>query len=263
MYIISIITVVFNDKIGLERTIKSVLSQTYDSIEFIVIDGGSNDGSVDVIKKYEDKIDKWISEPDDGIYDAMNKGIKMATGEWLNFMNAGDVFTNPGILREVFNHDYPNEVEFLYSDYWKYFPNGNFMKHYDTDRGKGIVHHQSSIYKRSLHDIYGYYLTQRPYSVYDLLFFLSVPSKSFQKVSCEIAIVDAGGVTGHGMWVWEKSESARVLFGIKSFKSALITLLKIVIKNWLRNSIPLPIKNFIRKKIFSKKRINHQPLVNN
>ena len=89
---LSIITVNYNDAKGLERTIKSVISQTFHDYEFIIIDGGSTDGSVDVIKKYESHIDYWISEKDGGIYPGMNKGLRQAKGEYLNFMNGGDCY---------------------------------------------------------------------------------------------------------------------------------------------------------------------------
>lgn len=79
-------------KSNLEKTILSVLNQTYSNIEYIIIDGGSTDGTIDIIKRYDDKITYWQSEPDNGIYDAMNKGIQKANGEWINFMNAGDLF---------------------------------------------------------------------------------------------------------------------------------------------------------------------------
>jgi len=89
--LVSIITVVFNSEKYLENTILSVISQAYDNVEYIIIDGGSTDGTIDIIKKYEDKLDYWISESDDGIYDAMNKGIDLVTGEWVNFVNSSDV----------------------------------------------------------------------------------------------------------------------------------------------------------------------------
>ena len=105
---ISIVTVVFNDKKGLEKTIKNVSSQTYNNIEYIIIDGGSTDGTVDVIKKYESKISHWISEPDESHFDATNKGVDLATGQWINIMNAGDVFYSNDIVKEVFdNGTYP------------------------------------------------------------------------------------------------------------------------------------------------------------
>ena len=85
----SIITVNYNNRDGLRATIESVVNQTYRDYEFIVIDGGSTDGSTDVLKEFDDKITYWVSEPDKGIYNGMNKGIAKATGDYLNFMNSG------------------------------------------------------------------------------------------------------------------------------------------------------------------------------
>lgn len=97
----SIITINYNNKDGLERTINSVLGQTYIDFEYIIIDGGSTDGSVEVIKKYAAQIDYWVSEPDKGIYNAMNKGIGKATGDYLNFMNSGDTFHTSSVLEDI------------------------------------------------------------------------------------------------------------------------------------------------------------------
>ena len=87
---LSIITINRNNAAGLRRTIESVVSQTYTEFEYIIIDGASTDESVDVIKEYADKITFWVSEPDNGIYNAMNKGILKAKGEYLLFLNSGD-----------------------------------------------------------------------------------------------------------------------------------------------------------------------------
>lgn len=97
----SIITINYNNADGLRRTIESVVNQTYKDIEYIIIDGGSTDGSVDVIKEYGSQIDYWVSEPDKGIYNAMNKGILQAHGEYLNFMNSGDCFYDCHRLQKV------------------------------------------------------------------------------------------------------------------------------------------------------------------
>ena len=94
----SIITINYNDKEGLSRTIKSAINQTSKDFEYIVIDGGSTDGSVDIIKQNADHINYWVSEKDKGVYNAMNKGIAQAKGDYLVFMNAGDCFHTPDIL---------------------------------------------------------------------------------------------------------------------------------------------------------------------
>jgi glycosyltransferase involved in cell wall biosynthesis len=107
----SIITVNYNNKEGLLKTIESVVSQTFHDFEYIVIDGGSTDGSVEILKEYDEKIDYWISEPDGGIYQGMNKGIAKATGEYLNFMNSGDCFYSNDILKKV--SDYKSNSDFI------------------------------------------------------------------------------------------------------------------------------------------------------
>lgn len=95
---ISVITVCYNAAATLEKTILSVLDQTYSNIEYIIVDGKSTDGSVDIIKKYADRLAYWVSEPDKGVYDAMNKGIMVATGDYTIFMNSGDYFYNNEVI---------------------------------------------------------------------------------------------------------------------------------------------------------------------
>ncbi len=95
--LITIITVVFNGEKYLEETIQSIINQTYPNIEYIIIDGGSTDGTIDIIKKYENYIDYWVSENDNGIYDAMNKGLKLALGEFVGILNADDYYEEDAI----------------------------------------------------------------------------------------------------------------------------------------------------------------------
>lgn len=111
MPLFSVITVCYNAVNVLESTINSILLQNYKNIEYIIIDGGSSDGTLDIIRKYEDRIHYWISEPDNGIYDAMNKGIRLAGGRWINFMNAGDrlLYLNHRDFYR-FNHTFTNYV---------------------------------------------------------------------------------------------------------------------------------------------------------
>lgn len=98
---LSIITINFNNRDGLRKTIESVVNQTWQEFEYIIIDGGSTDGSVEVIKEYADHIDYWVSEPDKGIYDAMNKGIDQAKGEYCLFMNSADTFNNNEVIEHA------------------------------------------------------------------------------------------------------------------------------------------------------------------
>jgi len=99
--LITVVTVVYNGDKYLEKTIESVLGQTYPNFEYIIIDGGSSDRTLEIIQKYNDKIDYWVSEPDNGIYEAMNKGLSLAAGSWINFMNAGDSFYSFDTLKKI------------------------------------------------------------------------------------------------------------------------------------------------------------------
>lgn len=126
---ISVITINFNDHIGLERTILSVVSQTYANFEYIVIDGGSSDGSKKVIEQYQDKITHWVSEPDKGIYHAMNKGVKQAKGEYCLFMNSRDFLCTPHTLEAA-----AKEIKKVGTD----FCTGNLIC-YKKDKVCGVI----------------------------------------------------------------------------------------------------------------------------
>jgi glycosyltransferase involved in cell wall biosynthesis len=112
----SIITVVYNRKATIERTVQSVLEQDYPNIEYIVIDGGSTDGSVDVVNKYSASIDVFISEPDGGMYDALNKGIRLATGDVIGILHSDDVFANANIVTLIANHFLQSNIDGMYAD---------------------------------------------------------------------------------------------------------------------------------------------------
>ena len=107
--LISIITVVYNGEKYFEQTILSVINQTYKNIEYIIIDGGSTDGSIDIIRKYEDNISYWVSESDNGLYDAMNKGIKIAKGELIGMINSDDWYEQDAL--EIMANAYRNNPE--------------------------------------------------------------------------------------------------------------------------------------------------------
>lgn len=222
---ITVVTVCYNAAETIEKTILSVVGQTYNNIEYLIIDGGSKDDTLAIIKKYESNISKWISEPDKGIYDAMNKAIKMATGEWINFMNAGDCFATNDVLEKIFNDEIPNNVKFLYSDNYYIDPDGRktFAKH---DHTIPSILHQSSIYRKELHYEYGFYAVTPKIIISDLLFFCMIPSEYFQKVDTIISINSVDGVSGSALWCGTQRLCAMVVFRKLSFGGMLIKYVK-------------------------------------
>lgn len=192
----SIITVNYNNCEGLRKTIESVVNQTYKDFEYIIIDGGSTDGSVDVIREYAGRIDYWVSEPDKGIYNAMNKGILKATGEYLNFMNSGDCF-------------YDNEVLNDFSKYGEDVVLGKYKKEscefglghvYDDvtmiDLCKGSFNHQSAFMRRILFENNLY--DEHYKIVSDWKFFIDVlifKNCSFRNVNRIVVSYDMTGIS--------------------------------------------------------------------
>ncbi|WP_439483337.1 glycosyltransferase family 2 protein [Cyclobacterium plantarum] len=153
---LTIITINFNNASGLRQTIESVINQNFKSYEYIIIDGGSTDGSVDIIKEYAGKISYWISEPDKGIYNAMNKGVLKAKGEYLQFLNSGDCLVNENILKKVFLTK--NTEDILYGNANNVFEDGTLgvriaAKEEDITLAYLIkfgLSHQASFFRRSL-----------------------------------------------------------------------------------------------------------------
>lgn len=158
--VLSIITINRNDAEGIKKTIESVVSQEFADYEYIVIDGASSDNSVEIIKENEKYIDCWISEKDTGIYNAMNKGIKLAKGEYVYFLNSGDVFYNTSVLAEIFNVE--QNADFLYGGIcikfrmmkFKMLPPKKMSLYYFIYNG---LYHQSTFTKRDLFDELGLY----------------------------------------------------------------------------------------------------------
>lgn len=158
--LVTIITVVLNGESFIEETILSVTNQTYKNIEYIIIDGGSQDGTIEIIKKHEAEIAYWISEPDSGIYDAMNKGIKAAHGEWFNFLNAGDSFIDNKLLEMIFSvqlKDYTllyGDVRVLKKSGYSHYHKASILKD-DMSIIKGMtVCHQAIFYHKQIMELY-------------------------------------------------------------------------------------------------------------
>jgi len=162
---ISVITVCRNAENVIEETMQSVLSQTYSDVEYIIVDGGSTDKTLSIIEKYRDKIAFWVSEPDNGIYDAMNKGIKAATGDVLNFLNAGDVFYDSNVLKKVANTFIESNPDVLYSEVIYFNPETNRIFHskfHDIDNMSvwyDCICHQGIFYRAKSFETCGNYRT--------------------------------------------------------------------------------------------------------
>lgn len=153
---LSVITINFNNSAGLQKTLQSVVKQTYTNLEYILIDGGSSDSSVDIIKQHESSIHYWVSEPDKGIYNAMNKGIAQATGEYCLFLNSGDVLVANDVLTKVFSNQIDDEI--IYGDIYFGKRKVSFPENLDLEYFvKSSLGHPSTFIKRELFSKIGYY----------------------------------------------------------------------------------------------------------
>ena len=153
---LSIITVVYNRVNTIEQLISSVLNQTYENIEFIIVDGASTDGTVDIIKKYEGKISKWISEPDTGIYNAMNKGIDMATGDYVEIIGSDDALIGEDVISNIIPY-FESKPDILSANEYILYPDVNRQQAYLNNDARdpknykgGMVGHAAMFVKRSL-----------------------------------------------------------------------------------------------------------------
>ena len=202
---VSVITINYNNCLGLQHTIESVVNQTYKNFEYIVIDGGSTDGSIDVIKKYADRIDYWQSEPDKGIYNAMNKGVVQANGEYCIFMNAGDLFIDNNVLNEVYHQLDGTDIVYGNTEYTtgenreskNEPPNFRFLY-------VSSFSHQSTFIRTKL-------LKLTPYDeslkiVADWKFFLQsliMENRTFKSIDVKISLYDVTGISSTNKSLYE------------------------------------------------------------
>jgi glycosyltransferase involved in cell wall biosynthesis len=161
---ISIITVCYNSAATLEKTILSVAEQTYDTIEYIIVDGSSNDKTHDVIKKHEDKISKWISEPDKGLYDAMNKGISMASGDLIGILNSDDTFNSDMVVEQIASFHLQNTIDASIGNIVQHQESGKIIRLYSSKYWNPekltigfMPPHPSIFFKRELFNKFGNY----------------------------------------------------------------------------------------------------------
>ncbi len=195
--LISVVTVVFNDAANLQRTIDSIASQTYKNIEHIVIDGGSTDGTLDIIKR-NSSIDYWVSEKDSGIYDAMNKGIRHASGFWINFMNSGDIFFERETVESVFFNAEVRASDLIYGDVeveYKAFKKIKKSGPVSLLKAGMQFSHQSLFSRRSILEMLQFDLSYRTAADYNFIFLCWVKGCKFGSVNFVISSVSSGGVS--------------------------------------------------------------------
>ncbi|NIJ44316.1 glycosyltransferase involved in cell wall biosynthesis [Wenyingzhuangia heitensis] len=161
---ISIITVCYNSEATIEKTLKSVESQSYPNVEYIVVDGNSKDNTVQLIQQYNSIITKWVSEPDKGLYDAMNKGIEMATGDLVGILNSDDTFYDEMVLQQVANFHKQNNIQASVGNITQHNEEGKTVRKYSAANWNPeklrigfMPAHPALFIKRELFDKYGKY----------------------------------------------------------------------------------------------------------
>lgn len=208
---ISIITVCYNAEKTIEQTIYSVISQKYNNIEYIIIDGNSKDGTIDIIKKYDSKIYKWISEDDTGIYNAMNKGIDIATGEYIQFLNADDALIDNLIIDKVVcsikKANYPDILSApVYSVDEKKILQGLFYNTMDVNEIKKgrIIPHQGIFVKSNLMKEYKFNENNKIVSDFEFILKSALNNKRFYFVKYPVVFFSNEGLSANNEKLREK-----------------------------------------------------------
>lgn len=221
--LLSIITINRNNAAGLEKTMQSVANQTFSEFEYIVIDGASTDGSVEVIKNLETRFThlKWVSEPDKGIYNAMNKGLRMASGDYIQILNSGDCLASREVTEQMLAAlEKAGNPSILYGNMVKCFPDGRSM----VDRGfagqeismmgmySGTLNHDPAYVRRDLFEKYGYY-DESLKIVSDWKWYLQaiiLGGEKPQYVDLDVTLFDMTGISETNKEL-DKAERKRVL----------------------------------------------------
>ena len=223
---LSIIVVTYNASFDLERTLTSVFEQTFSDYEVVIIDGKSTDNTLEIVKKFEDKIDYWISEKDEGIYDAMNKGIEAARGEYLQFLNAGDYLIDPDVLSQIFC-DYSHHPTLIYGDINILHTNGRITRQKASNftldellaRGTSVLCHQAMFVLRESAPFYEtkYKFKGELNWYFDLV---ELSGFTFKKKNT-ITVTYALGGWGHKHFIRNRFDWLRLLYhryGIKTMR---------------------------------------------
>ena len=239
---LSIVTINRNNAEGLRKTIESVLSQTYREIEYIIIDGGSKDGTIDIIKKYEANITKWVTEQDKGIYDAMNKGITMATGDVIGLLNSDDKYANNKVLEKIAKTVSENKCDgihgnLLYMDQETISkPKRKWITKSTNIKAGNITAHPTLYLKKQVYDKIGLYnLKYKIVADYDFMVKV-LTDKDIKLVYINEYLIHMrlGGTSSAGLkgYLCNLKESYQILKDNKIKFAALISLIRIIKTIW-------------------------------
>jgi glycosyltransferase involved in cell wall biosynthesis len=207
---ISIITVVWNNKETIKDAIDSVLNQTYKDIEYIIIDGASTDGTIDIVKSYGDKITKFVSEPDKGLYDAMNKGIALATGDVIGILNSDDFYIDKFVIEKVIKEFEDKKVDSVFADLVFVKPENldKTVRYYDSSKFNPskfaygwMPAHPTFFVKREIYEKYGVFRTDLKIAAdFDILArFLYTHKISYSYMQDILVKMRVGGVSTGGL----------------------------------------------------------------
>lgn len=256
---ISVITVCFNAQDSIEKTIRSVVGQTYDNLEYLIIDGASKDDTLTIVDRFRDLIERSgriISEPDKGLYDAMNKGVRFATGKWVLFMNADDIFVDEKVVADVaaFISEHP-EAEIVYGDseqvleYGIYHvrPQEAYMNH------KMTISHQATFVKTEVQRSHPFDLRYRFAADFEQLSHFYLEGRTFIHIDRMIARVEMRGGTTFDNTIASAEELYSIIAArgvdIEAEKNKMIRHKKMVraFKQWIPGPISKPVLKLIAK----------------
>ena len=246
---VSVVTVCYNAVGTIEKTMQSVINQTYQNIEYIIIDGASTDGTVDIINKYRDKITYYLTEPDKGIYDAMNKGIKAATGKWINFMNAGDEFVDNNVLSNIVPQMDSADIVYGNTNY-VYSYGEKLMKPFPLPEilNRMVFGHQATFVKTEYHKAHLFNLSYESSADFNFLRESYINGAKFQYIPLTVVNYEAENGMSAKKILQVKKEDARILGIDKSWKWKLSFSYFCFVyeaKNWIKKLLP----NYIVEKI--------------
>ncbi len=242
--LVTVITVVFNGEAILEQTILSVINQSYDNIEYIIVDGGSSDKTLDIINKYQHLIDYWVSENDKGIYDAMNKGLRLASGDWVNFMNGGDLFFQTDTVDAVFKGQDYSSYQIIYGNQQVRYPSGKTRNIQAGNISNIAKHsqfcHQAAFIKAEFHKANRYNIDTKIVADFEFFYLAWKNQASYKQLDQTICSFDAGGASdGNTMEVFWEMAAVKNRLGISgkisAYSEALYAKLKWSIRKLIWN----------------------------